>query len=342
VRADYEAVRVNRAGRRDAERLLPLEQARRNPVAIDWTTYAPTRPQFEGVRVFDGWPLADLVERIDWTPFFQTWELAGHYPAILDDPVVGEAARSLWRDAQAMLDRIVRERLLTARAVVGFWPANAVGDDVRLYADAARREALGTVHFLRQQQAKGDGRPNYCLADFVAPVESGLPDHFGAFAVTAGVGLDAVVAEFEARHDDYSSILARRWPTGWPRRWPSGCTSACAPSCGATRPARRSTTRRWSASSTRGSAPRRGTRRAPTTPRRARSSPPRRHRVDRPAAHRELRHVPHRGGQRLLHRPPESRYFGIGKIGRDQVEDYAARREIPVEEAARWLAPNIA
>jgi 5-methyltetrahydrofolate--homocysteine methyltransferase len=154
-------VRVNRLGRRDAERLLPLEQARRNPVAVDWTAYAPPAPSFTGVRVFDAWPLEDLVPRIDWTPFFQTWELAGHYPAILDDPVVGEAARALWRDAQAMLDRIVRGRLLTARAVVGFWPANAVGDDVRLYADAARRERWAPC------TSSGSSRPRGTAAELL-------------------------------------------------------------------------------------------------------------------------------------------------------------------------------
>ncbi|MGZ8493606.1 MAG: methionine synthase [Gemmatirosa sp.] len=209
VKAEYEAVRVNRAGRRDAERLLPLEQARRNPVAIDWTTYAPTRPASPGVRVFDGWPLADLVERIDWTPFFQTWELAGHYPAILEDPTVGEAARGLYRDARTMLDQIVAGKLLTARAVIGLWPANAVGDDVVLWVDETRTAPLQTVHFLRQQLDKKDERPNYCLADFVAPRVSGIADWMGGFAVTTGVGLDALVARHDAANDPYSSILAK-------------------------------------------------------------------------------------------------------------------------------------
>ncbi|MGZ8458542.1 MAG: methionine synthase, partial [Gemmatirosa sp.] len=209
VKAEYEAVRVNRAGRRDAERLLPLEQARRNPVAIDWTTYAPTRPASPGVRVFDGWPLADLVERIDWTPFFQTWELAGHYPAILEDPTVGEAARGLYRDARTMLDQIVAGQLLTARAVIGLWPANAVGDDVVLWVDETRTAPLQTVHFLRQQLDKKDERPNYCLADFVAPRVSGIADWMGGFAVTTGIGLDALVARHDAANDPYSSILAK-------------------------------------------------------------------------------------------------------------------------------------
>ncbi len=343
VAAEYAGVRENRLGRRDAERLLPLEQARRNPVAIDWTAYAPPAPSFTGVRVFDAWPLEDLVERVDWTPFFQTWELAGHYPAILDDPVVGEAARGLWRDARAMLDRIVRERLLTARAVVGFWPANAVGDDVALWADGRRRERAATVHFLRQQQAKGDGRPNYCLADFVAPVESGLPDHLGMFAVTAGVGLDALVAEFAARHDDYSAILAK------------ALADRLAEAL-AERLHERVRTELW------GYAPDealdnaalireryRGIRPAPGYP----ACPD--HTEKGPlfallgATERigvsltesfAMTPTAAVSGYYLAH--PQARYFGVGKVGRDQLADYARRRGMAEEEAARWLAPNLA
>src|SRR5205085_58491 len=174
-----------------------------------WAAYEPPAPTFTGARTFDDYPLQELVERIDWTPFFQTWELAGHYPAILSDPVVGPAARSLFDDAQRMLREIVDGKRLTARAVVGFWRANAVGDDVELYADDARRESLGTVHFIRQQLAKGDDRPNFCLADFLAPEATGLADYIGGFAVTAGVGVDELVAEYHAAHDDYSGILAK-------------------------------------------------------------------------------------------------------------------------------------
>jgi 5-methyltetrahydrofolate--homocysteine methyltransferase len=343
VAADYEAVRVNRLGRRDAERLLPLEQARRNPVAVDWAAYAPPPPSFTGVRVFDAWPLEDLVGRIDWTPFFQTWELAGHYPAILDDPVVGEAARSLWRDAQAMLDRIVRGRLLTARAVVGFWPANAVGDDVRLYADVARREALGTVHFLRQQQAKGDGRPNYCLADFVAPVESGLPDHFGAFAVTAGVGLDAVVAEFEARHDDYSSILAKALADRLAEALAERLHERVRAELWGYAPGEALDNAALVREQYQGIRPAPG---YPACPDHTEKGPLFGLLGATEAIGVSLTEsfamtpTAAVSGYYLSH--PQARYFGVGKIGRDQAEDYARRRGIPVAEAERWLSPNLA
>jgi 5-methyltetrahydrofolate--homocysteine methyltransferase len=343
VKAEYEAVRVNRAGRRDAERLLPLEQARRNPVAIDWTAYAPTRPASPGVRVFDAWPLADLVERIDWTPFFQTWELAGHYPAILDDPKVGEAARGLYRDARAMLDRFVAEGLLTARAVIGLWPANSVGDDVVLWTDETRTEPLRTVHFLRQQLDKKDERPNYCLADFVAPRASGVPDWMGGFAVTAGIGLDALVAQFDAANDPYSSILAKALADRLAEAF-------------AERLHEQVRREHW------GYAPDealdnlalikeayQGIRPAPGYP----ACPD--HTEKGPLF--ELLGATARIGLQLTESfamyptaavsgyylgHPQARYFGVGKIGRDQVEDYARRRGIPVEEAARWLAPNIA
>ncbi|MDF1502497.1 methionine synthase [Roseisolibacter sp. H3M3-2] len=343
VRTEYEAVRVNRAGRRDAERLLPIEQARRNPVAIDWTAYAPVRPTFEGVRVFEEWPLEDLVPRVDWTPFFQTWELAGHYPAILEDPVVGEAARGLWRDARAMLDRIVAGKLLTARAVVGLWPANAVGDDVVLWSDATRTRPLETVHFLRQQLDKKDERPNYCLADFVAPRTSGVPDWFGGFAVTAGIGLDALVAEYEAANDPYSAILAKaladRLAEAFAERlhervrqeyWGYAADEALANDA-------------LIREEYRGIRPAPG---YPACPDHTEKGPLFRLlgatdaiglRLTESFAMTPTAAV---SGYYIGH--PQARYFGVGKIGRDQVEDYAARRGMPVAEALRWLGPNLA
>jgi 5-methyltetrahydrofolate--homocysteine methyltransferase len=210
VRQEYAALREARASRGGAERLIPLDQARANASPIDLTVPVPI-PTFTGARTLSPYPLEDLVPYIDWTPFFQTWELAGHFPAILNDPVVGETARTLYADAQAMLDRIVRERRLEARAAFGFWPANRVQhDDIAVYEDASRSTQVATLHMLRQQlNKKGDGRPNACLADFVAPLESGVLDYVGAFAVTTGHGLDSLVAEFEAQHDDYSAILAK-------------------------------------------------------------------------------------------------------------------------------------
>ncbi|HEX5633395.1 MAG TPA: vitamin B12 dependent-methionine synthase activation domain-containing protein, partial [Gemmatimonadales bacterium] len=190
VAVEYEQVRKDRADRVPAEKRATLAEARANRL-VPAPTPAPA-PTFTGVRVLDDYPLEDLVPRIDWTPFFQTWELAGHYPAILDDPTVGAAARNLFDDAQRMLAEIVGKKLLTARAVLGFFPAASVGDDIALYRDESRAEVLATVHTLRQQMRK-DGRPNLALADFVAAAESGVPDYLGAFAVTAGIGLDRMV-----------------------------------------------------------------------------------------------------------------------------------------------------
>ncbi len=209
VRAEYEMVRNARKSRNRAGRLVPIEEARANPIRIDLSMPVP-RPTFTGVRTLLEFPLEELVERVDWTPFFQAWELAGHYPAILEDEKVGEAARGLFNDGQEILKRILKDRSLEARAAFGFWPANSIGDDIELYTDESRSEVVATLHMLRQQlDKKGDGRPNRCLADLVAPRDSGVIDYMGAFAVTAGHGLDVLIAEALARHDDYSSIISK-------------------------------------------------------------------------------------------------------------------------------------
>jgi 5-methyltetrahydrofolate--homocysteine methyltransferase len=191
-----------------------LAEARANRLAVDWTRHAVVRPRQPGVQVLRDYPLADLVPYIDWTPFFQTWELAGRYPGILQDPVVGEAASSLYADARAMLDAIVRERWLEARGAFGLFPAAARGDDVLLYSDESRASVRETLLFLRQQRAKAEGRANRCLADYVAPVDDGRAAHasqdwVGLFAVTAGLGIERKLAEFETAHDDYRSILLK-------------------------------------------------------------------------------------------------------------------------------------
>lgn len=210
VRRDYANIRDARAARGGAERLVSIEAARANKVPINLAVPVPV-PTFTGPRTLAPYPLSDLVPYIDWTPFFQTWELAGHYPAILNDEVVGSAARTLFADAQELLHRLVADGRLEARAAFGFWPANTVRDDeIEIYADASRNQVLATIAMPRQLfDKKGDGRPNYCLADFVAPRESGILDYVGAFAVTSGHGLNAIVAEFETAHDDYSSIMAK-------------------------------------------------------------------------------------------------------------------------------------
>jgi 5-methyltetrahydrofolate--homocysteine methyltransferase len=341
--AEYARLRERHAARDAGTVLLSLAEARARRTAVDWSDYPPPVPAAPGRTVFDDVPLDRLVGYIDWTPFFRTWELAGSWPTILDDPVVGAQARQLLADAQALLARIVRERLLHARAVVGLYAANAVGDDVELYADGARRDVSAVLHGLRQQFEKPPGRPNQCLADFVAPRESGIPDYVGAFAVTAGHGLDSLVAGFERGHDDYNAIMAKaladrlaealaEWMHERVRRELWGY----APDEALDNPAL--IAERY-----------RGIRPAPGYP----ACPEHTEKrtlfalLDAEAAAgmtltESCAMLPAASvsGWYLAH--PEARYFGLGRIGRDQVEDYARRKGMTVAEAERWLAPNLA
>jgi 5-methyltetrahydrofolate--homocysteine methyltransferase len=206
---DYRALRERRAGGSKRRPPVPLTEARANHLAIDWASEPPFPPQQPGLHVLRNYPLAELVDYIDWTPFFQTWELAGRYPQILEDPVVGETARSLYADACEMLDAIVCEEWLEARAVFGLFPASAAGDDILLWHDESRDQVLETLNFLRQQRPKAEGRPHRCLADYVAPAHNGPVDHVGLFAVTAGLGIERKLEEFEATHDDYRAIMLK-------------------------------------------------------------------------------------------------------------------------------------
>src|SRR5487761_1898214 len=208
IRAEYETVRRERGDRRAREPRVSIEEARGNALRVDLGVPVPV-PTFTGVRALVDHPLADLVPRIDWTPFFTTWELKGHYPEILDDARVGAQARSLHADAEALLGRLVAERQVRASAVVGFWPANAVGDDIELYTSADRAGLAGVLRTLRQQQQKPPGRPNVAIADFVAPRESGLLDYVGGFAVTAGHGVAETAGAYQTAHDDYHAILVK-------------------------------------------------------------------------------------------------------------------------------------
>jgi len=207
-RAEYEKLRRLHSGTR--HKLVPLEEARENRTPIEWVADDIAKPEFTGVRVLEDFPLATLREYIDWTPLFHTWELKGVYPKIFDHEKYGEQARSLFADANALLDRIVKDKLLTARAVYGFFPANAVGDDVELYTDETRSTVLTRFCFLRQQAQKqgAKGEPNRSLSDFVAPKSTKLPDYVGGFAVSAGFGLKDVCEKFKAAHDDYNAIMA--------------------------------------------------------------------------------------------------------------------------------------
>ena len=347
VRAGYETLRRERGERREKERRLTIADARANRVPIDWSTVTPPRPTFSGVRAFDDYPLAELVERIDWTPFFTTWELRGSYPAILDDPRVGAAARDLHRDALAMLDRLVGEGRLRASAVVGFWPANTVdADDIAVWRDETRTERLATFRTLRQQMEKPAGRPNVALADFVAPVETGLEDWIGAFAVTAGHGLDGpdgLVADFEAAHDDYSAILAKALADRLAEAFAERLHERVRRELWGYAPDEALSNADLIAERYQGIRPAPGYPACPDHTEKATLF--------------ELLEAEARAGIRLTEsfamQPgaavsgyylwnPASHYFGVGRMGRDQLADYARRKGVPVAEAERWLSPNLA
>ncbi len=208
IRDNYEQMRIARAGK-NKKKYLPLPEARENKFQINWSDYTPPAPNKTGVWSLLGYDLSELRNYIDWTPFFQSWQLAGKYPAILEDEVVGKEAKKLFDDAQAMLDQIVKEKWLIANAAIGLFPANSRGDDIIVYTDDSRQTELTRLHHLRQQVEKAPGKPNYCLSDFIAPVESGLKDYIGGFAVTAGVDIEQKVAEFQKTHNDYEAIMLK-------------------------------------------------------------------------------------------------------------------------------------
>ena len=212
LRDDYERIREQHANKKAAP-TISLEAARQNREAINWAAYVPEKPKFIGRRVFKNFSLGDIAKYIDWTPFFQTWDLAGKFPAILDDEIVGAEARKVYADAQVMLDKLIKGQWLQADAVVAFYPANTLGDDIVLYSDETRQHPLFVWHNLRQQSERpvidGVRRPNRCLADYVAPKDSGVADYLGCFAVTTGHGVEKKVAEFQAKHDDYSAIMLK-------------------------------------------------------------------------------------------------------------------------------------
>lgn len=340
VRAEYKKVADAHARNELEKQRLPLAKARANAQKVDWDAYQPKTPSFLGTKVFQSWDLAELAEYIDWTPFFQTWELKGVYPKILDDERQGEAARQLFADAQGMLAKVIAEKWFAPKAVVGFWPAGVVGDDIRLFTDETRATERATFFTLRQQMAKRDGRPNVALSDFVAPVESGSRDYLGGFVVTAGIEEVAIAERFERANDDYSSImvkaLADRFAEAFAERmheyvrkelWGYAANEAFAPSELAGEPYA-------------------GIRPAPGYP----AQPDHTEKAtlfDLLKAEEEIGVTltesfamwPGSSVSGIYIGHPDAYYFGVAKVERDQVDDYAERKDMPVEEVERWLGP---
>ena len=340
IHAKYEQLRARHAGRAE-DKTVSLATARQNKYPVDWTEYSMTTPSFLGSRVFLDYPLEDLRTHIDWTPFFRTWELAGTYPRILDDKVVGDAAQSLFDDAQEMLDRIIAEKWLSASAVIGFFPANSLGhDDIELYVDDTREKSHAVIHTIRQQMPRKKGRANLALADFVAPKTTGIQDYIGGFAVTAGTGIDVKISEFENDNDDYSAILLKALADRLAEAF-------------AERMHQRVRREFWgyavdedldNEALIRENYP--GIRPAPGYP----ACP------DHSGKETlfKLLDVSNAIGVELTESfamlptaavsgfyiaHPEARYFGTGKIGRDQVEDYARRRALDAATTEKWLSP---
>ena len=333
--------REQHAGKSRLAPQLSIDEARRRHHAIDWSTYVPPRPAFTGVRVFDRIDLAVLIDYIDWMPFFNAWEFHGKFPAILTDDTVGEAASALYKDARAMLEKIVREEWLQARAVLGLFAANSSDhDDLLLYADEARKTTLERLCHLRQQRAKPEGQPQNCLADFVAPTDSGVADFIGAFAVTAGIGIDERVAHFEKAHDDYSAILLKALADRLAEALAEYLHERVRVEHWAYAKDERLDNEGLIAERYRGIRPAPGYPACPDHTEKAKLWS-----LLDVEKNIELRLTesyamyPTAAVSGFYFSHPDARYFSVGKIGRDQLESYAARKGMSVAEAEKWLAP---
>jgi 5-methyltetrahydrofolate--homocysteine methyltransferase len=341
IRGEYARIAAAHARGEDNKQRLPLPAARANALKLDWSgSYAPPAPHFLGARAFADIPVAELIDYIDWTPFFATWELNGKYPAILNDPARGEAARSLYADARDMLQRMIAEGWFKARAVIGFWPANSEGEDIAVFADEARKAPIATLHTLRQQLARREGRANLALSDFVAPRASGLADHIGAFAVTAGIGEDAVVERFKHANDDYSAIMAKALADRLAEALAEHMHRRVRREFWGYDPGEALSHEELIAERYRGIRPAPG---YPAQPDHTEKGTVFALLGGESAIGVKLTESfamwPGASVCGLYFSHPESYYFGVGKIERDQVDDYARRKGWTLAETERWLAP---
>ena len=339
---ENERLRAEFASKQRDAKLVAIGEARKRRFAPDWSKEEIATPEFTGVKVFEDFPLAELADYIDWSPFFHAWELRGRFPSILEDATVGEHATELYDDARKMLDRIVKEKWITAKGVCGIFPSNSIGDDIEIYGDADRSKVLKTFRTLRQQLDKSSGQPNYALADFIAPKESGRPDYCGGFTVTAGIGVEERAKQFEAAHDDYSAImlkaLADRLAEAFAERmhkevrelWGYGKSEnlknddlirekyrGIRPAPGY--PACPDHTEKWALFDLLESTKHTGV-----------------------ILTESLAMHPASSVSGLYFAHPAAKYFAVGKIQCDQVDDYARRKGMSVAEAEKWLAPNLA
>ncbi len=342
IKAEYETVRENYYRKQKPDNFASIKEARLNAADINWEGYTPPKPSFIGLKQFDDIDPAVIADYIDWSPFFRTWELAGHFPKILDDEVVGETATELYNDAQTMLSRIIKEKWLTIKAVVGFFPAAAEGDDVILYEDESRLNEFHRFHFLRQQMNRSNSRANHCLADFVAPKQSGIADYMGGFTVTGGLGIEDRLADFERTHDDYSSILLKALADRFAEATAEYMHELVRKELWGYAPEEILANDQLIREAYRGIRPAPG---YPACPDHS----------EKPGLFDVLEATDRIGvslteGYAMLPASsvsgfyfahPDARYFGVGKLAKDQVEDYAARKGLTIVEAERLLASNL-
>jgi 5-methyltetrahydrofolate--homocysteine methyltransferase len=342
VRDEYADVRERYRNRGPGKKLVSLDKARAQRFSCDWAAYEPRQPNKPGITVFNDYDLAEIRRYVDWTPFFQAWELAGRYPAILTDEVVGPQATELFNDAQAMLDRIIAEKWLIARAVIGLWPAANIGDDVEVYTDTSRTQPLAMLRSLRQQADKPVERPNLCLADFITPKEYDKSDWIGGFAVTAGVGIEEHLARFQADYDDYSSIILKALADRLAEAFAERMHERVRREFWGFMPDESLSNDELVNEKYRGIRPAPG---YPACPEHTEK-----------ATLFELLDVTKNTGIELTesfsmypaaavsgwyYSHPDSQYFVVGRLGKEQVEDYAKRKGWPLAEAERWLSSNL-
>ncbi|MCR8559657.1 methionine synthase [Mucilaginibacter sp. BJC16-A38] len=342
IKDEYAKAREAHLNKRSDKRFVSIDQARKEKFQISLDGDVAQKPTFTGTKVLEDYPMEELLPYIDWTPFFHTWELRGSYPKIFADKFVGDEAKKLFDDAQVLLKRIVDDKLLHANGVIGFWPANSVGDDIELYTDETRKTLLTRIHTLRQQAEKVKGDPYYALSDFIATKESGVPDYFGGFAVTTGIGCDELVAEFEADHDDYNSIMAKALADRLAEAFAEKMHELVRKEYWGYSKGEQLSTDDLIKEEYQGIRP------APGYP----ACPDHTEKTtlfeilqaeDNAQMHltESLAMTPAASVSGFYFAHPQARYFGLGKISKDQVEDYAKRKNMDLGTAERWLGPNI-
>jgi 5-methyltetrahydrofolate--homocysteine methyltransferase len=343
VKDEYKKLREDYLKKKSDKQLIPIEKARENKLKIDWTKTRIKIPNKPGVSVLKNYSLSALRNYIDWTPFFMAWELKGKYPSIFEDEKVGIEARKLFDDANKLLDKIISEELLTANAVFGIFPANSVGDDIEVYTEESRHGVITVFHTLRQQSVKTAGQPNLALADFIAPKDSGLIDYIGAFAVTAGIGIEKLIEQFEKNHDDYNSIMVKALADRLAEAFAEHLHELVRKEYWGYSPGEKLSNEELIKEKYIGIRP------APGYP----AQPDHTEKI----ILFELLDVENKAGIKLTESlamypaasvcglyfaHPESKYFNVGKIDKDQVLDYHRRKGMSVEEIERWLSPILA